>query len=478
MSTTTSTVPHTQPKPRRRWWLRGLVAFLLLLFVATTAVYVFTHRSQVSLAEAEAEADRLDPDWRLDALEAKRRVVADADNSALHVIATMKLGKGVSVSGVPNYEVIFDKLTPVAQLNADQERIIRAELGKIVKPLAEARKLKDMPYGRFKITYSPDFISTLIPDHQSSREIADWLMHDAYLLAQEDQPDLALESCMATFNAGRTMGDELFLISHLIRIANQMMGVNAVERVLAQGEATDESLAALQALLAKEIAESTWRQGIRGERAGSRMVFETIRTGKLNVQMLRGLAGAKSSGPVSDWFHEHFPGSVTRFYPEHLKGMNQVIELAKRPLHEQRQPLEEMDRELQSSTNVISRMLSPAYLKVYEADCRSQACLRSTWAALACERYRLMHERWPDSLDALVKAKLIDAIAFDPYDGQPLRMLRTKDGIAVYCVGLDKVDNQGNIDRRQTQTGTDVGIRLWDRGLRRQAPMPLAVVPE
>jgi hypothetical protein len=97
--------------------------------------------------------------------------------------------------------------------------------------------------------------------------------------------------------------------------------------------------------------------------------------------------------------------------------------------------------------------------------------------ALACERYRLKHKdkdnAWPAALDVLVKEKLLAAIPTDPMDNQPIRYRRTKDGIAVYSVGLDMTDNQGNIDpERIHEPGVDIGFRLWDVKLRRQNPLP------
>jgi hypothetical protein len=40
-------------------------------------------------------------------------------------------------------------------------------------------------------------------------------------------------------------------------------------------------------------------------------------------------------------------------------------------------------------------------------------------------------------------------------------------------VGHDGVDNGGNINRdRPMDTGVDQGFILWDKGARRQAPLP------
>jgi hypothetical protein len=112
-----------------------------------------------------------------------------------------------------------------------------------------------------------------------------------------------------------------------------------------------------------------------------------------------------------------------------------------------------------------------------ESDRHIQATLGCAIAALAAERFRLAKNRWPESLDELVNAGFLDAVLADPYDHKPIRLKRTADGLVIYAVGPDKIDNGGLIDReRPTDPGTDVGFRLWDISARRQPPNP--PVPE
>jgi hypothetical protein len=74
---------------------------------------------------------------------------------------------------------------------------------------------------------------------------------------------------------------------------------------------------------------------------------------------------------------------------------------------------------------------------------------------------------------------LLAEVPLDPYDGQPLRYRRTEDGVVVYAVGDDGVDNGGNLDReRPNQPGVDVGFRLWDVKHRRRPPRPKEQAPE
>ena len=162
--------------------------------------------------------------------------------------------------------------------------------------------------------------------------------------------------------------------------------------------------------------------------------------------------------------------------PDFLRHFNRVVEIAKLPLHQRLAKMDEWDKATKKSKNSLFQALMPAVSKVQQADCRSQATLRSAVVALACERHRLKHKEWPKSLDVLVKEKLLDAIPLDPFDGQPLRYRKTKDRIVLYSVGPDLTDNQGAIDRERPQApGTDIGFRLWNVEARRQPPLPPVV---
>jgi hypothetical protein len=58
----------------------------------------------------------------------------------------------------------------------------------------------------------------------------------------------------------------------------------------------------------------------------------------------------------------------------------------------------------------------------------------------------------------------------DPFDGKPLRSKRLPDGIVVYSVGPDGVDDGGQVAATSGQPISDVGMRLWDANRRRRPP--------
>src|SRR5262249_3732604 len=118
------------------------------------------------------------------------------------------------------------------------------------------------------------------------------------------------------------------------------------------------------------------------------------------------------------------------------------------------------------------RLLIPAVAKCHQACVRTQAQMRCAIVAVAAERYRLKFGKWPESIDTLVDEKLLKAVPLDPYEpGKPIKLNLSVDGLVIYSVGLDGVDNNGALNREKPmEPGTDLGLQLWDPAHRRQPP--------
>jgi hypothetical protein len=269
------------------------------------------------------------------------------------------------------------------------------------------------------------------------------------------------------------VGDEPIFISQLVRIACLALAFDQVERALAQGEATDADLAALQTLLAEEDRHPTLLICMRGERAALDDLFTKLGDGTLTVESLT-RSGVLPPGDAGLVMRLLFfsPGSIRRDHVRTLELMNQGVALARLPAHEQGDANRKLEVAIRSMPvqAVLTRLLVPAMTKITEATWRKTAQVRTLMALLAVERYRLIHGKWPEKLDDL-KPDLLAAIPLDPYDGKPIRYVRRSDGVTVYSIGQDRSDDGGRIDRSKPhERGVDMGYRLWDVKARRQKP--------
>jgi hypothetical protein len=419
--------------------------------------------------EAIAEVDRRDPGWRLEELEAKRAVVPDAENGALVVLTTTRfLPK--DWENKPIYEAI-EATPPAAQLHPQHLDALRAELKTLAPAVEEARKLVAYPRGRYRVTWSDDYVSTLVPHLQYARDVARLLDADARLRSQDGDADGALTSCRAIVNAGRSLGDEPLLLAQLVRIACRGVAQASAERALAQGEPSAKALAALQQALAQEARVPLMRIGLRGERAGLHHLLTNVESGKIPYSQFAG-----HRNPETIW--EGFEGWLSR--PSHVEGhawvlrnVTDTIEALEKPVAEREARLQALQARVDKAPPVAAQFL-PMVLKVAGAETRDLANLRCAVAGVAAERYRLKAERWPPRLDDLVTEGLLKAVPTDPYDGQPLRLRHAKDGIVIYSAGPEgKGDGTALDDGYFDPNEVRVEFRLWDVARRRQPPRPI-----
>ncbi len=91
--------------------------------------------------------------------------------------------------------------------------------------------------------------------------------------------------------------------------------------------------------------------------------------------------------------------------------------------------------------------------------------------AIACERYRLAQGNWPPTLSTLVP-QYLSAIPLDPFSGQPLLYRLLPDGVVIYSVGTNGVDDQGDV-LELNGSPKDRGTRLFNpehRGKKYEPP--------
>ena len=70
------------------------------------------------------------------------------------------------------------------------------------------------------------------------------------------------------------------------------------------------------------------------------------------------------------------------------------------------------------------------------------------------------HQKWPKSLEELLPTYL-EALPIDPFTAAPLRFAVVEEGIVIYSIGEDLVDDGGLVARQKKRPHLrDVGVRL------------------
>lgn len=492
MTVTDAVTPSANTPPSRRRWLIALlsiVAATILLVLA--GFHGYSQRPGTALETALADAYHRDANWRLEDLEAARAVVPAERNGAVTVMAAKELmpqrwpdwdcpppgEDSLTSQRRTALQEAFWELEPQRQLHPVQMVALRRELTRAAAALAKARTLVNQTEGRYPIKYSDDYVTTLILHAPDARSIAYLLGFEVMRQAQDNRADEAMATCRAMVNAARSIGDEPTLVSQLVRMACRMAGVTGLERVLGQGQPSEAELAHMQHLLEKEESEPTLLFGMRGERAGHDRLMESLQSGKVSLRHLLASTRESEDGFPMELLGTYWPAWLAVERTQMLRYMNQAVELAALPPEEllpRYRALEETAR----TQRWLVRLFLPALKKMATAYVRDRAQLRCAFVAVAAERYRQAQGQWPDDISTLKNAGYLNQVPTDPWDGQRLRLRRLDDGLVIYSVGPDGVDNGGNIDRKKPmEDGTDVGLRLWDAGKRRQPARPLKDAP-
>jgi hypothetical protein len=473
------TINLKRPFTWKRFLLRTAVLAAVLSIVGLVLRVYYWKLADDAVAAAEDEADRLDPGWRWEDLEARRARIPDEKNGALCVLAAAKelpkpwppfsqFGNGDRLTD------LVEDVEPVFQLSKDLSAEVAAAVKSAETAQAKIVKLIELPSGRYEVNWTDDFLSTKLPHVDACRNLEYLQLLAAAKAADEGDGHAVLTHAHLLLNIGRSIGDEPCFISALHRVSCQRSCVLCLERLLAQTQCK-EPLEPVQQQLLLERRQELFLPALRGERVAAQRVYRCMATGEFQNKETR---DEFSVHPIVRWL---YAGCMARFgQAQALTMMNQAVEIGKKPLPERLAPWKSWSQSIKervaqanksSPHEVIGLLMLPAIDRVAEAHIRSQVLLDCGGAALAAERYRQAVGQWPASLQQLVPTYL-PAVPADLFGEGPLLLRQLDDGIVIYSVGADGVDDNGNLQRGHShpKSGTDLGFRLWNPEKRRQPP--------
>jgi hypothetical protein len=466
------------------------------LVLAVRAYYF--HDADERVRAAEAKLDQKDPRWRWEDILADRAAVPDEENSARPILAAAELlpkdwpkkppeeRPPGTLPGPDDYKDLVERAIDAPPNQRLAEKLAadaRAELKAVAPALAAAQPVTRLPRGRYEVVWSRDIIGTPVDHDQRARRVANLFALQAVFRAEEGDLSHALVSVRGALNTARSTGDEPTLISLLVRIASGNMALRALQRVLAQGEPSLHDLEEMQRQLRRETkdTEPLLRHRLRAERAAFFELTGRFASGEFGWRYLDALVTAMSDSwkPYSaeeTWWSSFPSWLILRPMARYnqaaiLDLMTELVEIAELPPWEQAEAFAEfrarMDQLKPSARHLFMAMLFlPAADKVASAFHRYRAGLECAQAALAAERFRREQKRWPDSLAELVP-KYLGRVPEDAFDGKPLRFRRTEEGVEIFSVGPDNLEEPRVLDPGGKK-GTAVGFRLWDTTLRRR----------
>ncbi len=284
-------------------------------------------------------------------------------------------------------------------------------------------------------------------------------MIDAAIRAHDGNPDGALESCSAILGAGRSIGDEPFLIGGLVRIAIGSVGLRSARRVLGQTAPSEAALERIQHVLTDELAQQILVIPLRGERATYVELLLRVEYGELPISALSGdlkpnpLVPRPADSPFAELMFDY---QITVL----LEWLNDAVEIAKSPSADQPKRWQAWDAKIQGVrqsrmgvyTSMLPLLLVPAFSGASTAFSRYQSELGATVILIAAERQRRRTGQWPSTIEDIERS-ILPVAPIDPYSRRPFRMTHRDGQLIVHSIGPNGKDEHGEYDSKKWPKG-------------------------
>ncbi len=400
-------------------------------------------------------------------------VLADHENMAIELMAiggsiqTAAQSNAPLISRVPAYDNVNAPEVGVRfsqdQLTASREFVDlnRTALDGIA--VAAGRQA-----GAYPISWKQNpAIGTLLPQLSMHRAIVRLLAVAALLSAHDGLGSESVARLTQAAAADRALRHEPILVSMMVRMKSQSLVYDSVLRCMALTPFNEEQLRALDVSLASFVDDQAIRAAMMGER----------------VVMLDTITWAYSGGDLSGLVARGMPpGALLKLAPglksadaaAYLEQMARICEAVRMPPAMAVAEVAKIEQRISGLPfyAMMAKMLTPAMSRSVTLWYRSRAQIAATRAALAAERFRTIHGEWPTSLKNLVPGYVPEVVIVDPFSGMPLIYHHDADGIRIYSVGEDGIDDGGVMDREQStsqRTMFDPGVFLPNPELRNRA---------
>ncbi len=508
-------------RPVRRPWRTLLIFLMLLILIIALTLSWSSWHDQGLYDAAIVETNQLDPGWRWEDIQSRRRISDEANGAKVATEAIYLLGIDEVQRPKPQWGLDYYKMldstgfeafatrvvmNPQARIDPEKRKLIQSLLNSDPGPRAIeiARRIYLVEQGCFQHKqFGPLIPQTLHSDVQSSRGLVSVLEYDSWIQCEAGQTEVALVNVGAMLGICRAIGDEPNDICQYLRLSCAGVAARNLQRVLAQStDSSLERLRQLQDAFQKEASQPVLHWVIQGHRAAIDHDLTLVQSGRVSVSKW-GL-GPMPSRWETGWKYldkllmERFPrqmidpeyapspwhierAALHRYCNETLRIADQSEE--KWPAlireHNQQTVLPHFVAQLLRVQEVRDEADTSAAPCILEQLCtsilRTRSLTRCAAAACAAERFRLEHGRLPDQWQEVVPQYLA-AVPIDPFTGKPMLLHRLENGLVIYSIGVDGKDDQGDVlPTIKKGMNKDIGIRLWDDPLRRQAPLPVPV---
>ncbi len=417
-------------RSRSRWMIAaGLLAGIAVAFMLL-----------LSRANATAQAEF---DARIAALEAAgepvsikdlaRKPPLPQDNAATY----LRRASDAIGSIDKEYSAAYDNLTPQQQVAADTGRppaeyvaALRDALNAYPEALELVNQAAAAPAYDAQLDYSADpkaFWDELEKQtFQVTRRGMRLLSYQATLQLADGDAEGALKTSLKMLRLCRLLDSEPTLLGALVAFACRGIAVDQVDLALRAGPISEPLRRKLDEELAGSHIVEIYQRGLVGDRAFGLDTLRAIEAGKLDFK------------PDDKQWLMQLSAAFSNSQSKYLDFMAEAIALAGRPFADLQSDAKfnGLIADVDPSAKVVMPNIRAAQTSVY----RCIVYLRGLQILNAIQRFERDH---PGKEPTLADLGLPDEVITDPFNNQPLRLVKLPQGWSIYSVGMNLKDDGG-----------------------------------
>ncbi len=288
--------------------------------------------------------------------------------------------------------------------------------------------------------YPVDFregLNAVQTDQHQTRNLARLLSLSAHVHAHDRQSQDVLKDVKRIFAVSGSLDGEPSSIAQFVCNSLHAMGCVEAVYMLPHCQWSDKELEELQLAVGHTVFRKNLQRAFYGELAimldsletlPSPSIFRIVVTTNNSRSNVIELMDSTARATDLSWAE-----TVKRFFPTSLEMMATEID-----------PISPV-------SNIMVLLGLPVLQRVIVSGIRNEARQNCSLAAIATQRYRIKHGTLPARLTYLKDfipgedtSKLSRLI--DPFDGLPLRFKTSKNGVIIYSISENRVDDGGDID--------------------------------
>jgi hypothetical protein len=387
------------------------------------------------------------------------------------------------------YRVLATKTNdfPVSQMPQSPAADVLLALSKYDSDIEKIRKASALPYSRFPLNYNTDDpFEILLPHLAALKGCCQVLQLRACAELENNQSDKALNDVKLMLRLADSIQSEPLLISHLVRIALTSVALQPVWEGQIKHKWSDAQFAELERVLAPLNFLNNYGFTMRNERAGAILEIDSMRKERdykkfeMYFSSMRGFAdedepSIEYSQPSKigeflccpfglylmpdGWYYRNELTVGEMFQRCFLPMIDTNLQVG---LPKVRNDANKYFKELNLGPWNLLALDSVGLRSDGRKFAYGQNSINMARVACALERYRLAHNEYPETLEALAP-QFIAQIPHDVIGGKPLHYSR-KDGgkFLLYSIGWNETDDGGQIGlSKYGYTDTTKGDWVW-----------------